>query len=609
MIHALLCAVVLTVTPSEPAQLFAQERAAAGGAAWDAIGEIVEHGMFAGAGLSGPYTSYVDTKTGMSRTALTISGTTQAQGYDAHGAWSQQGGLVEPLEDPASLASARTSAYIARNGWWNPSNDPATFTYLGRKDAGGSSYDVVRVVPRGGNPIEGWIDVATHFLAKTVVTDASNVVTTTTLSDYHSTHGVMYPFATIVSNGNPKYDQHTSVTAVEVSATANVADFTRPKNQRTGTIAGGKTSTTIPFDLDDPLHGHIVIAARVNGSRPLHVVFDTGGSNVVTPQSASAIGLHGGGAVAAGGAGEAQVSVQLAFGATLTVGEATISDQQFGIFPLPASLVGITGKYRIDGIVGYEILKNFVVSIDYVHRRLTLTDPAAFVAPPGATALRFSSATIPVLSASIDGVDGTFMVDTGNAFYNTVSQEFVTAHGLESNLPGDVLVQSRGNIGGAIQPRLTRPATFQIGPYRLPRPVFAVTNTSKGALAGTAFSGNIGEPILTRFNIAFDYGRSTIYLKPNANFAKPYLGTLDGMSLYEPRVGEIRVAFVNHGSPAAAAGLVANDRIVSAKGVAAAKLGLAGIAQLERSRAVLKITYDRGGARHATTLAPQEMVP
>lgn len=608
MIHALLCAAVLAVTPSDPAQLFAQDRAAAGGPAWDAIGEIVERGTFAGGGLSGPYATYVDVKTGMSRTVLTFSGTTQGQGYDSQGAWSQQGGLVEPLEDPASVASARTAAYIARNGWWNPS-DPATFAYAGRKESGGVAYDVVRVVPRGGNPVDAWLDATTHLLAKTVVTDASNVVTTTTISDYRLTHGILYPFATTVSNGNPKYDQRSSVTSVEIPATTNVADFARPQNQRTGSIAGGKTSTTVPFDLDDPLRGHIVIVARVNGSRPLHVIFDTGGSNVVTPQVAHEIALHGSGAVPVGGAGEQQVSVQLAFGTTLAVGDATISGQQFAIFPLPPSLVGITGKYRIDGVVGYEILKNFVVSIDYVHRLLTLTVPTAFAAPAGATALRFRSATIPVVSARIAGVEGTFMVDTGNAFYNTISQEFVIARGLESRLPGTVRAQSSGNIGGAIRPRLTRPATFELGPYRIERPVFAVTNTATGALAGTAFSGNIGEPILSRFDIAFDYGAGTIYLKPNENFAEPHLGTLDGMSLYEPRIDEIRVAFVNRGSPAAAAGIAANDRIVSANGVAAATLGLAGIARLERGRRTLTVVYERGGTTHKTTLVLREMVP
>ncbi len=607
MMLALLLAAAVGSAPA-PADLFTAERAADGGAAWASVGEIVERGTFRGSGLTGPYVSYVDPKTGRSRSVVTVAGSVQAQGYDALGAWSQQGTLVEPLDDAASTEAARTSAYIARNGWWNPATDPATFESLGQKQLGGTAYDVVRVVPQGGYPIEAWLDETTHLLVRTVVTDASNVATTTTYSDYRPTHGVLYPFGVTVSDGNPKDDQRTTVTSVEFLPAAILADLTRPVNRRTGSIANG-TSTTLPFDLDDPLRGHVIVAIRVNGSRPLHVIFDTGGSNVVTPEVAREIGLHGSGAVSAGGAGEQQSTLQIANGATIAAGAATLRDQQIGILALPPSLVGMMASYRIDGIVGYEMLKNFVVSIDYVHRRLTLTDPSAFGPPKGAAAIHFKSNTVPVIPARVDGIGGAFMFDTGNAFYSTLAQSFVTAHSLESRLPGTILVQSSGNLGGALRPRLTRVTSFEIGPYRIDEPVFAITNTSKGALAGTAFAGNVGEAILTRFDVALDYDRSIIYLKPNANFGKPFVGSLDGMSIDRPDARSLRVSYVNAGTPAAAAGLAAGDRIVSVDGVPAANLGLAGLSVAEQRGRPLEIVFERGAVTKTTTLVPRETVP
>lgn len=54
-------------------------------------------------------------------------------------------------------------------------------------------------------------------------------------------------------------------------------------------IAGGKTSTTVPFEL---INNHIYVDAQIDG-RPLKLLFDSGGANVVTRTTAEA-GLRAG---------------------------------------------------------------------------------------------------------------------------------------------------------------------------------------------------------------------------------------------------------------------------------------------------------------------------
>jgi hypothetical protein len=124
MIHALLLAATLADAP----RLFREEHMAVGGAAWNRIAEIVEQGTVLGQGLTSRYVLYTDTHTGRSKTSAIVAGTLQASGVDAQGEWSQQGTLVEPLNDAMSIASAKSAAYIARNGWWNPQHDRATFS-------------------------------------------------------------------------------------------------------------------------------------------------------------------------------------------------------------------------------------------------------------------------------------------------------------------------------------------------------------------------------------------------------------------------------------------------------------------------------------------------
>jgi Aspartyl protease/PDZ domain len=602
MIHALLLAAALS-----PAALFAQERAAVG-SAWDTIVQITERGTFTAPGAPGvPYVSYVDARNGFSKIAFGHDGGTE-QGYDAAGSWSAADGLVQPVEDAATVASSVTAAYIARNGWWHPGTDPATFSYAGRRTRDAGVFDVVHVVPKGGDAVDVWFDARTNLIAELVEPNASNVTTTTYLSDYRSVNGVRYPYSTIVSTGDPKNNQSLRVTSVTFAGALTAADFARPQNKRTGSIAGG-TSTSIPFDMDDADKGHIVLLVRVNGSRPLHVIFDTGGSNVVSSEVAREIGLKGTGSTTAGGAGEARVTVQTLSGATLQLGSATLTNQPFGIFPLPRSLIHMTSRYAVDGVIGYEVLKNFVVSIDYVRRTLTLTEPSAFDSAGAGTPIHFASATIPVIPIAYDGVLGQFMFDTGNAFYNTVSQTFLNAHSLAPVSPSPVLVQSSGNLGGALRPWLTRAKSIQIGPYRIDRPVFAVTNTQKGALAGTAFAGNISQSIISRFDVALDYAHDTLYMKPNANFNKPFVGSLDGMSLYESDAGALTVSYVNPGSPAAKAGIVAGDVIVRTASVAGDKFGADDVLAAEAPGATLRLTVIREGKPHEATIELEEIVP
>src|SRR6185295_378572 len=52
----------------------------------------------------------------------------------------------------------------------------------------------------------------------------------------------------------------------------------------------GSSSVRIPLELANDL---IVLKVRVNSSRPLHFIFDTGASvSVIDPQSAKALGLR-----------------------------------------------------------------------------------------------------------------------------------------------------------------------------------------------------------------------------------------------------------------------------------------------------------------------------
>jgi S1-C subfamily serine protease len=81
------------------------------------------------------------------------------------------------------------------------------------------------------------------------------------------------------------------------------------------------------------------------------------------------------------------------------------------------------------------------------------------------------------------------------------------------------------------------------------------------------------------------------------------------MSLYETDAGMLAVSYVNPGSPAAKAGIVAGDVITHVRGVAEEKPGADDLLSSETPGAPLSVTYARDGKTHEAAIELSEMVP
>jgi predicted aspartyl protease len=117
---------------------------------------------------------------------------------------------------------------------------------------------------------------------------------------------------------------------------------------------------------DAPL---IVVPARVNGQGPLRFLLDTGASHsCITPQLVERLGLESRGQTTALGAG-GELSLSLTEIATLRVGAAEVHGLTVAIVDVShvAKLVR-----RIDGVVGNDFLRRFVVTLDYRKNKVTL---------------------------------------------------------------------------------------------------------------------------------------------------------------------------------------------------------------------------------------------
>jgi len=108
---------------------------------------------------------------------------------------------------------------------------------------------------------------------------------------------------------------------------------------------------------------------------------------------------------------------------------------------------------------------------------------------------------------------------------------------------------------------------------------------------GTATGGHIGNEILRRFRVTFDYPHKRIFFAPNRLRNKPFELDMSGL-VFGP---SYRVASVAPASSAELAGLQVGDVIVSLDGTPVSQLGLAQSHDLlMRDRTDCRVEVKRG---------------
>lgn len=114
----------------------------------------------------------------------------------------------------------------------------------------------------------------------------------------------------------------------------------------------------------------LLVTARVNEGGRYAFVLDTGASmSVVSADLARVLGIRCGRTKEGMGAG-GKVEVAVGRVASLSVGEARVRNLEVAIMDLGA--LGEALGARFDGILGYNFLRPFIVTIDYPRRTLTL---------------------------------------------------------------------------------------------------------------------------------------------------------------------------------------------------------------------------------------------
>jgi len=304
-------------------------------------------------------------------------------------------------------------------------------------------------------------------------------------------------------------------------ASENGRESLHPNSPKSGNDNGEK-DRQIPFDL---LWSKIILPIRVNDSRELSIILDTGmpspGLLLFDKDFSDELQLSGTEKFRIHGAGTGQVSYALKVeSAKLSLSGVDFENQEVRILQNDAMRGSPT-----DGVIGGTLFGSHVVKIDYDKKIITLLDPSMFVADPTweTVDLTFNENQIPFIEASVsitgdEEIDVSLYIDlaSSEALELLVKQEMKFK--LPNNLPSKYIGKG---LDGHIVGQYGRVSRLKIGSFVL-HDVSTAFPKSEVRSRQQEADGILCNDALRRFNLIFDYGREKLYIIPNSHFPEPF---------------------------------------------------------------------------------------
>ncbi len=356
-------------------------------------------------------------------------------------------------------------------------------------------------------------------------------------------------------------------------------------------------ATTVPFAFE---RNKIVIRASINGSRPLRLVLDTGMVNGVllrSPELARELGLRSERKVVVEGAGDGPpVRADVAFGATVKIGKIELAWQPVIIMPQSSDYAQGSRERLADGVIGHSLFSDHVVEIDHDRKRVTFHDPATVLPADGRVEVPIRiEGRKPYVAAGVEFIDGSrllvkLVVDTGASNCLYLNPE--AHHGIRAPERHVVATLGRGVLGSR-RGKVGRIRGLRLGDVVIPD---VVTGFPDARIRGMADDrhGLLGNDLLARFNIVFDYGRERMLLQPNRRFDRPIEYDMVGLQFDTTAIGA--ETFIVHevlsASPAGRAGIAVGDEVTAIDGQPIAEFTPTEVMEIFRSEVGRELRLD-----------------
>lgn len=219
---------------------------------------------------------------------------------------------------------------------------------------------------------------------------------------------------------------------------------------------------------------------------------------------------------------------------------------------------------KVDGIIGYSFFSRYIVKINFDSSMIEVYSPGKIDYPRGGTMLHPAFTNLPIQWLNIKdkrNLGFNFYLDTGAGLCLLMSERFARDSGILHRRRRPVITQAEG-MGGKLQMRLTLIKEVKIGPYKF-RSVPTYLYKDDHNVTSYPFTGGLlGNDLLRRFNLVFNYPNREIHLLPNHHFNEDFDYAYTGLGIYYVE-GKIMVEDVIAGSPADKARFKVNDQLIA----------------------------------------------
>ncbi len=285
----------------------------------------------------------------------------------------------------------------------------------------------------------------------------------------------------------------------------------------------------------------------------------------------------------------------------------------------------------VNGILGFEFFKNHIIEIDYIRNKIHVYKDISTIQKKLRKKFKKLDISIennkPYLTADMILNNRKIMlkllVDIGNGDAIWLFQDKIPQAILPDNNFDDFL--GRG-FSGEVYGKRAKLDRVIMHDYTFKQPYIAFPDTlSIKNITNHNVAGSVGAEILSRFTVVINYAEKSLYLKPNSHYNKPFLFNMSGIEIhhaglewvqtivpvsrYEKEQNlmdsqlrtfnyqfELKPVFkiysIRKNSPAAIAGLLKDDEIISINGKKAYTLSLQKINNLLKSQEDKQIRFE-----------------
>lgn len=194
--------------------------------------------------------------------------------------------------------------------------------------------------------------------------------------------------------------------------------------------------------------------------------------------------------------------------------------------------------FPVHGMIGFDILRDFIVEVNYVSKRLRFYDPGRYNYKKCSKCETLPITLInnkPYIKANIaisqsEEREVNLLIDSGSsdALWLFENNE------LDINLPKNNFYDFLGRgLSGSIYGERTRVKSLRIGSFKLEgaKAAFPDSLAIKYIPDLDNRNGSLGSEILRRFNFIMDYRGGSITLRKNSNFHDPFRYNMSGLDL------------------------------------------------------------------------------